>query len=102
MKNVRGTMDIQGFQQAHIIREDAAAAVETAVTAVQALHGIGGIKHLRLCSIFSVNATSVTKSEISRFRSRRPLPPDPYVQRQHSPRRLRRHGLGGLTGKMLN
>ena len=40
---------------------------------------------LRLCSKNSVNATSVTKSEISRFRSRRPLPPDPYCSAPTQP-----------------
>lgn len=39
----------------------------------------------RLCSKNSVNATSVTKSEISRFRSRRPLPPDPYCSAPTQP-----------------
>lgn len=38
-----------------------------------------------LCSKNSVNATSVTKSEISRFRSRRPLPPDPYCSAPTQP-----------------
>ena len=41
--------------------------------------------HRRLCSKNSVNATSVTKSEISRFRSRRPLPPDPYCSAPTQP-----------------
>ena len=40
---------------------------------------------IRLCSKNSVNATSVTKSEISRFRSRRPLPPDPYCSAPTQP-----------------
>ena len=38
-----------------------------------------------LCSKNPVNATSVTKSEISRFRSRRPLPPDPYCSAPTQP-----------------
>ncbi len=42
-------------------------------------------KLVRLCSKNSVNATSVTKSEISRFRSRRPLPPDPYCSAPTQP-----------------
>ena len=42
-------------------------------------------KEGRLCSKNSVNATSVTKSEISRFRSRRPLPPDPYCSTPTQP-----------------
>ena len=41
--------------------------------------------YLWLCSKNSVNATSVTKSEISRFRSRRPLPPDPYCSAPTQP-----------------
>ena len=43
------------------------------------------VRHCRLCSKNSVNATSVTKSEISRFRSRRPLPPDPYCSAPTQP-----------------
>ncbi|MDD7647890.1 MAG: hypothetical protein PUJ35_11685, partial [Ruminococcus bromii] len=43
------------------------------------------IAPIRLCSKNSVNATSVTKSEISRFRSRRPLPPDPYCSAPTQP-----------------
>ena len=42
-------------------------------------------RRLGLCSKNSVNATSVTKSEISRFRSRRPLPPDPYCSAPTQP-----------------
>ena len=43
------------------------------------------VEALGLCSKNSVNATSVTKSEISRFRSRRPLPPDPYCSAPTQP-----------------
>ena len=48
---------------------------------------ISGVQRVlkRLCSKNSVNATSVTKSEISRFRSRRPLPPDPYCSAPTQP-----------------
>ena len=43
------------------------------------------VRFTGLCSKNSVNATSVTKSEISRFRSRRPLPPDPYCSAPTQP-----------------
>ena len=45
----------------------------------------GSAEIVWLCSKNSVNATSVTKSEISRFRSRRPLPPDPYCSAPTQP-----------------
>ena len=58
---------------------------EEAIEASKNLHANHGNQLSRLCSKNSVNATSVTKSEISRFRSRRPLPPDPYCSAPTQP-----------------
>ena len=63
----------------------------------------GTIEWLKgLCSKNSVNATSVTKSEISRFRSRRPLPPDPYCSAPTQPPPLAAAWPWQVIGKMLN
>ena len=72
------------------VNANAEVIIEHRFAAIQQRKGCKILTHtssrsIRLCSKNSVNSTSVTKSEISRFRSRRPLPPDPYCSAPTQP-----------------
>ena len=72
------------------VNANAEVIIEHRFAAIQQIKGCKILTHtssrsIWLCSKNSVNATFVTKSEISRFRSRRPLPPDPYCSAPTQP-----------------